>query len=192
MLLRELGDVLLASCEGVVGWVEKDSIDFKSIASNSSLSPVLASNSQTFDTESQIPRTVLISPSPPTSPASIAIPPRSASLKVDTPHEGRPISGPFELDSPISTPGLDKADETFFPDQSTKEEIVDMNMDTAESRQSVSSIASSAFGGIGGFMMGGADPKVSEATDNMENLSGEECISRRPLLQTALIICSQG
>ncbi|RXK39913.1 hypothetical protein M231_02847 [Tremella mesenterica] len=56
VLLRDLGDILLASCEGVVGWARKDGLRILSLAGSTSISP---------DHPTGL-RTVVVSPSPPT------------------------------------------------------------------------------------------------------------------------------
>jgi hypothetical protein len=69
------------------------------------------------------------------------------------------VSGPFELESPQTTPGVEKAQDSFAEQQE------------ADKRRSVLSVASSAFGEIGGFMMGDEERVVS--SDGVERLDGE-------------------
>jgi hypothetical protein len=152
ILLRELDDVVLASCEGVVGWIKKGDVDF---------------GISTGTTGLGIPDTIISSPTPPT--RTIPLPQsqdaseegegEGEGLEVDsrTP-DSRRASGPFDLGTPNHSPGLESS--TFFEDppamprqQEIKEE--DRN------RDSVGSSASSALGGIGGFMLGvGADESM--------------------------------
>ncbi|WVQ99720.1 hypothetical protein IAU59_006862 [Kwoniella sp. CBS 9459] len=131
ILLRDLGDVFLASCEGVIGWVERKHINLDSLASSSnstpssptSLKPTLVLPSA----NGAIPSAVLIAPSPPSqvSPLPAPIPnfddvgdeqelrPRRGDLKR--------ISGPFELESPQVSPSLGQEDQGFFRGQQVEQ-----------------------------------------------------------------------
>ena len=158
VLLQELPDCILASCEGVVGWVKKGEVDFQSVASSSSPS------TQTLDLPDRddVPRTILIAPSPPSATAAL---PAVAANFLEAPcseRDTRRISGPFELDSPRHSPGIEQAEFTF---KQQSEPVIDK-------RDSVASNASSeAFGGIGGLMMG--EPSAAGLNVNSpEELNG--------------------
>jgi hypothetical protein len=180
VLLRDLGSVLLASCEGVVGWVQRENVRFDSLASTSRPpSPSLPST--------DLPRTVLTAPSPPS--ASEPLP----KTRTETTTEAQPEtalttvprlskreSGPFELESPEPTPGPEQSQQGFASFQAAKAEEAKAEkakMDNAK-RDSVTSIASSALGGIGGFMMGGGGASeeghvaFGAADDSVEHLEG--------------------
>ena len=166
ILLRDLGDILLASCEGVVGWVRKGDVQFNSLASTS--------KATLTDSARQVahPRTLLTVPSPksPNTHSSLLLP------QID---EGpnallsKRISGPFELESPRSSPGIESESRQFFGQQGNRENP--MLKAEISNRASIASAASSeAFGGIGGFMM---EEETSEAEhdsflDGMEDLTG--------------------
>ena len=160
ILLRELADVDLASCEGVVGWVKKGEVEFDSVASSSS--PRASVDVPSHD---DLPRTVLIAPSPPVAAVSL---PEPGSLLLDAPEQSKRASGPFEFESPAQSPAIDHTDTTFFSLQQHRPEDDDIK------RDSITSIASSeALGGIGGFMMG--DGANVNDPDMTEELTGEYC-----------------
>lgn len=167
ILLRELGDILLASCEGVVGWVKRADVRFDSLAGASS-SP---RQSHDLIIRNDLPRTVLTEPSPPM--RSIPLPEairHGGELDAET-MDPRRISGPFELESPQLSPGVEKAGTSFFDQQ-----YVPPQADTANDnkRESMASIASSeALGGIGGFMMGGDGDDGRDSDEELEELRGE-------------------
>lgn len=158
ILLRDLGDILLASCEGVVGWVRKGDVRFEAVASTSGKS------SLDLSARDSLPRTILTAPSPPTKPTAL---PEEPDLSQAT-RDLKRVSGPFELDSPQQSPAIEREGQQFFVQQNPPEP-------EAEKRQSVTSVASSeAFGGIGGFMMG--DETTEEGHDSfgdgVEDLTG--------------------
>lgn len=190
VLLRDLGHILLASCEGVVGWVERGHVRFEGLASVSALALEKGGNGEG---EGEVPRSIIVqSPSPPRTP-HITLPTpikdhvtREAqvddilggqpnSLGVGKKEEDRRASNPFELDSPLATPSVESTRKGFQlpPTPSAtlqprdkggdvQEELVDDTRRTPTSalpddprRESMESVTSSSFGGIGGFMMGG-------------------------------------
>lgn len=159
ILLRELPEVVLASCEGVVGWVKKGMVEFDSVASSSSPRASLDMPSR-----DDLPRTVLIAPSPPASTADL---PDSGSSYLDAPDQSKRASGPFDFESPAQSPRIDQAETGFFEQQQQQQP------DQEElKRDSITSIASSeALGGIGGFMMGDSSSEIDHA-DMMEELTG--------------------
>jgi hypothetical protein len=203
ILLRDLGEVLLASCEGVVGWVERSNVKFDTLAGSSSPREATESDNDTDG----LPRTVLIAPSPPpdtSRPASTYEPTdrmrETSALLSGPPSESRRISGPFELDSPLPSPGIQDGQndkDGFFVEQDDVSgdsghglewgeiedegvEIMHQKGDSPEGlqgeRDSMFSVASSeAFGGIGGLMMGGAR---SEHADGTDELRGETRLKR--------------
>ena len=183
ILLRDLGTVLLASCEGVVGWVHRDHVSFTSLAGTSS-SPI--SSPQGF-------KTVVVAPSPPAqtqalpddSPLDDVDPERNGALGLDTDDvkERSPYraSGPFDLETPQYSPALEEVSQDPFSKekQADEKESVENRRsgDSARSgewnvRQSTYSTASSdALGGIGGFMMGSGRDSVG--AESLEELKGE-------------------
>ncbi|KIR69955.1 rab GTPase activator [Cryptococcus deuterogattii CA1014] len=104
IILRDLGNVLIASCEGVVGWVRRENLRFVTLASGSAnVSPILDKPQ-----EDSLPITVLTAPSPPptTSPHAIKSERDDA---LDTPFiEFKRSSDPFDLESesPQVSPAL--------------------------------------------------------------------------------------
>ncbi|WVR06760.1 hypothetical protein IAU60_003795 [Kwoniella sp. DSM 27419] len=170
ILLRELDDVLLASCEGIVGWVETRNVKFDSLAGTSSPPHAGATG---------LPKTILTAPSPPM--RGTTLPGHDASHQPEgeiSKTDLRRISGPFELESPQPSPHLGKENEGFF---SRKEELP-RNSGGSQQTSSVaraadgpirdsvvSTTSSDAFGGIGGFMMGGAEDNDSEHSHEEEN-----------------------
>lgn len=122
IILRDLGDVLIASCEGVVGWVRRENLRFVTLASGSAnVSPVLDKPQG-----ESLPITVLTAPSPPppTSPPQGIKPEQNDAL--DTPLiEFKRNSDPFELESEspqispalsLSSPGSSSPrSDSFFP-----------------------------------------------------------------------------
>lgn len=179
VLLRDLGSVLLASCEGVVGWVQRENVRFDSLASTSRpASPSLPST--------DLPQTVLTAPSPPA--ASEPLPgtrtentttPKPQAILTTAPRLSKRESGPFELETPEPTPGIEQSRQRFASFQAAKAEeakVEKAKTDNAK-RDSVTSIASSALGGIGGFMMGGEASEEGHvafgaADDSIEHLEG--------------------
>jgi hypothetical protein len=192
VLLRELEDqnVVIAACEGVVGWIKKGHVDFG-----------LSTGSGTSTREGEgerrlgVPDTIISSPTPPT--RTIALPPISADtedgdggLEVDHPTpDSRRASGPFDLGTPNHSPGLEET--KFFENEvapplpvstSTSSVSVPSEPEVAGgegNRASVLSTASSdALGGIGGFMMGssadgdGEESIISHGQDEREELKG--------------------
>lgn len=148
ILLRELEDVVLASCEGVVGWIKKGDVDFGISPPSTGLS---------------IPDTIVSSPTPPTRTVPLPQPQdasEEAGLEVDHPTpDSRRASGPFDLGTPNHSPGLESS--TFFDDPPAMPE----RSEEERNRDSVRSSASSdALGGIGGFMMG-----VGDADESMQS-----------------------
>ncbi|WVQ79628.1 hypothetical protein IAT38_001728 [Cryptococcus sp. DSM 104549] len=156
ILLRDLGEVLLASCEGVVGWVRRGDVKFEGVASSSvggvgrgtPVGDEVQGGEETGDDSGEegveegesgvwemvdpVPRTVLTAPSPPPS----ASPPHSyptispdwrlsdvdsntdtdaVGLEEPQLHDaGKRISGPFELDSPFTSPALGNVEKEGF------------------------------------------------------------------------------
>ncbi|WVO15266.1 hypothetical protein L204_102922 [Cryptococcus depauperatus] len=121
IILKDLGDVLMASCEHVVGWVKRENLVQLTIAGTSSESK--SSSPQIWDgnTERNIIKTTLTAPSPPPSGKTLQSAHHSiiqSPLQHPSAHStfqgsqsgSKRISGPFELDSGIepshSGPGL--------------------------------------------------------------------------------------
>ena len=151
ILLREAGDILLAACEGVVGWAKREDIRFDKLAGTS------RKPSLDIPGRDDLPRTVLIAPSPPQHAATLPDEHMHIPLSAT-----KRISGPFELDSPLQSPRLDTDNQQFFV----------QNVPVG-SRDSMVSIASSeALGGIGGFMMG--DDISEEGHDSFRRGGTEE------------------
>ena len=161
ILLRDLGQVLIASCEGVVGWVRRDGVKFESLASSSSHPPTR----EPFN--GKLPRTVLTAPSPPT--RSIPLPdvpaPTLSAGELDPgARRSKRISGPFELESPMSSPMVEREAPFFGGERRETEE---------GKRESMVSFASSeGFGGIGGFMMAHSESERDSLADEVEELRG--------------------
>jgi hypothetical protein len=149
ILLRELPDCVLASCEGVVGWVKLGEVEFDHVA---------GSSASVTDHTNNLPRTILTEPSPP--PTTAMLPTTSPD-----PIAGR-VSGPFELESPQPSPSIDQTE--FQLGQAPR--ALSGKSSAEENRESIASIASSeVLGGIGGFMMDPAmdvgdryDPETEE------------------------------
>jgi hypothetical protein len=158
ILLREEEEVVIAACEGVVGWIKKGDVNFN-------LSPhVMKENGG-------IPNTIIQSPTPPTH--NIPLPAQDVYAGVDEDEDGglevdaptpdsRRASGPFDLGTPNHSPGIERENTEFF-DQvpplptSTTDVQVEVGRDEETQRrirESYRSSASSGLGGIGGFMMG--------------------------------------
>ncbi|WWC62211.1 uncharacterized protein I303_104806 [Kwoniella dejecticola CBS 10117] len=158
ILLRDLGDVLLASCEGIIGWVERKNVRFSSLASGST-SP--SPSSTPIQKPAALPATILTAPSPPRPTSSHA---HRHSYQYEEDEEGtqlgqtkgdlKRISGPFELDSPQPSPSLveTQGEKGYFETQRVTQD----EGQNGHHRDSInSSTSSEAFRGIGGFMMGG-------------------------------------
>ena len=156
ILLRDLGDVLLASCEGVVGWVRKGDVRFDA------LDKTMRNASLELYTENRVPRTVLIAPSPPlhthTLPDGLTTMSRTMNVKR--------VSEPFELESSKRSYTVETEGQQYFVRQEQHERA---------KRESIASIASSdALGGIGGFMIG--DETSEEGRDSPDHsMRGAEC-----------------
>ncbi|WWD16988.1 hypothetical protein CI109_101424 [Kwoniella shandongensis] len=220
ILLRDLGEVLLASCEGIVGWVKRDEVKFDSLASASTStspsqgpSPVRRRKSSSVDDDSfPPPRTILTAPSPPPT-AQKYIPSLTLESPVSPPQRGetgtleptqktqrelKRVSGPFELESPHPSPGLNHPqeyeDEPFFPTPTRNQVVDEQEKETSATavgfggvRESMVSQASSdGLGGIGGFMMGGPESEDGDATkdseDRLEELNDEQSPSTPTLI----------
>nr|XP_019003008.1 uncharacterized protein I203_04045 [Kwoniella mangroviensis CBS 8507]OCF66469.1 hypothetical protein I203_04045 [Kwoniella mangroviensis CBS 8507] len=170
ILLRDLGKVLLASCEGVIGWVERENVEFDSLAGSSTPPGNIR----------ELPKTILTVPSPPRPSSAQPTKPiyytradedeeegegideLQSHLATRSRREVKRISEPFELDSPQPSPALsqDNRQQGFFDQQQQPQQI-------GERSSIVSNNSSEAFGGIGGFMMGG-----NESEDDHENGNG--------------------
>jgi hypothetical protein len=163
ILLRELDDVDLASCEGVVGWVKKGEVEFDNVASSSS--PKVSVESPSRD---NLPRTVLTAPSPPAAAVDL---PSAGNVHLGAPEQAKRASGPFEFGTPSQSPAIDHVDTPFFASSSEQYPHND-----EYKRESITSIASSeALGGIGGFMMGDGANDNDNDQDKMEELTGGCC-----------------
>ncbi|WWD03223.1 hypothetical protein V865_001274 [Kwoniella europaea PYCC6329] len=165
ILLRDLGEVLLASCEGVIGWVERENVKFDSLA-GSSTPP---------NGVKDLPKTILTVPSPPrpscTKHSSYqydeeeeeaeGVEELQSHLVTRSRRELKRISEPFELDSPQPSPALsqDNRQQGFFDQQQQPQQI-------GERSSIVSNNSSEAFGGIGGFMMGGNESEDDHGNGN--------------------------
>ncbi|OCF31932.1 hypothetical protein I316_06314 [Kwoniella heveanensis BCC8398] len=125
ILLRDLGDVFLASCEGIIGWVERKNVKFDSLASSSSSSSNPPSPTRSKpklvlpSSNGALPSAVVIAPSPPSETSPLPSPLPDYNGEGDG-HELRPrrgdlkrISGPFELESPQASPSLGQEDQGF-------------------------------------------------------------------------------
>ena len=151
ILLREEEEVVIAACEGVVGWIKKGDVNF-----NLS-SPVTKENGG-------IPNTIIQSPTPPTH--NIPLPAQDVyagvdeddgGLEVDAPTpDSRRASGPFDLGTPNHSPGIERENTEFFDQVPPLPSATDVGRDEEQRRirESYRSSASSGLGGIGGFMMG--------------------------------------
>jgi hypothetical protein len=157
ILLRELDDVVLASCEGVVGWIKKGDVDFG-----------ISTGTKGLD----IPDTIISSPTPPTRTIPLPQPQdtleegEGEGLEVDqrTP-DSRRASGPFDLGTPNHSPGLESS--TFFDDPPAMPRQQEIKEEEERNRDSVGSSASSALGGIGGFMLGVGGDESMQSTKGM-------------------------
>ena len=121
VLLRELPEVDLAACEGVVGWVKKGLIEFaklpprrsSSLAGSSQANEATPKSSLDVPRDDDLPRTILTaaSPSPPSDDRMLPldVPPNH----LDAPRELKRVSGPFELDSPQQSPNLEHFNDRF-------------------------------------------------------------------------------
>lgn len=157
VLLRDLGTVFLASCEGVVGWARRADVRLDSLAGTSS-PPRRAS---VVSLAVPLPQTTFTAPSPPVRTGRLPsledepyVPtPMSDSLE-PTRTDLKRVSGPFELDSPASTPGLETDKQTFFAQQRTSREVEEKQSGEPNRGSMLSTTSSDALGGIGGFMIG--------------------------------------
>ncbi|KIR98685.1 rab GTPase activator [Cryptococcus deuterogattii 2001/935-1] len=170
IILRDLGNVLIASCEGVVGWVRRENLRFVTLASGSAnVSPILDKPQ-----EDSLPITVLTAPSPPptTSPHAIKSERDDA---LDTPFiEFKRSSDPFDLESesPQVSPALSlspsgsncqRLDGYFPPPRPPKSRFRQSpspsvsgkrgDGDSEDRARKNSGTGSEAMGGIGRFMM---------------------------------------
>lgn len=205
VLLRDVGGgVSLASCEGVVGWIKKDGLDFQPSPGQQASGLV-------------VPDTIVSSPTPPSKTVDL---PRvdlahderleeqdqdeqeglldataanaNGSVGSSPSEDMRRSSGPFDLGTPQYSPDIPHLErDEFFDPQASQHPRELLYQDTPEREQeygnrnsgagirnSVLSTASSeALGGIGGFMMG-MGGGVSELADTsiVEELAGE-CFS---------------
>ena len=176
ILLRELEEVVLASCEGVVGWVQKGLVEFDRVSSSSTSSHTSSHHSTpktSLDSgKRDLPRTILTAPSPPPRRPSLpgeslrrsslsneyarrpSLPGVNGEVKsaLSAPRESKRISSPFEFESPQQSPSLEQSEKRF----SMKQTIPAIVEEDDDKRGSILSVASSEmWGGIGGFMMGG-------------------------------------
>lgn len=189
ILLRDLGSILIASCEGVVGWVDKSHVKFEHLASTSSPTSKVSQTGSTSSSRSgstsitphpDLPRTVVHSPSPPPIHSNLPIQQDHSShetkkLSAEARSDiDKRVSGPFELDSPLGTPGVEETERGFeVPRARVEEDEQEVgNGYRPESMFSEASANSSAFGGIAGFMMGSDSPPGSEHGDGLR--LGEE------------------
>ena len=159
ILLREEEEVVIAACEGVVGWIKKGDVNFNL-------------SSHVTKENGGIPNTIIQSPTPPTHTIPLPVQDvyagvdedeEEGGLEVDAPTpDSRRASGPFDLGTPNHSPGIERENTEFF-DQvpplpaSTTATDVDVGRDEETQRrirESYRSSASSGLGGIGGFMMG--------------------------------------
>ena len=188
ILLRDSDDVVIAACEGVVGWIKKGDVDF---------------HTQTIINESkkgEIPDTIISSPTPPSRTTPLPLMSdhhdieggdEEGGLEVDHPTpDSRRASGPFDLGTPNHSPGLDKdSNAGFFVDNQpplpavsgSNEEMlstepeVEMARDEETQRrirESYRSSASSGLGGIGGFMLGNTSGVGDESMTVNTSVSG--------------------
>ncbi|KAI9639156.1 putative rab GTPase activator [Dioszegia hungarica] len=194
VLLRDLGPILIASCEGVVGWVKKDHVRFDRLASSSSPTPssptsAPISRSESVTPHADLPRTVVHSPSPPMSTKNLPLPidhdeqGRKLSLLAESMDEkDKRASNPFELDSPLGTPGVDSAEKRFEvpPTSAPAEEKRAMGAAEDEEeewkRESMTSVDSSNFGGIGGVKI--TTPSSPPSTDDLSPTSATSASSQ--------------
>ncbi|ODN97903.1 hypothetical protein I350_07538 [Cryptococcus amylolentus CBS 6273] len=173
VLLRDLGEVLLASCEGVIGWARRGDLAEVKLASGSApTSPSLP-----VPASAEVPpTTTLTAPSPPPAHVEQFQQPLQATIaglglglegpaRDDTVRRDSGTSGPFELetDSPQPSPDLYSS---FAKEE--KGEAFDLPPRPPKSRLRLGSVAGSSeassggYEGIGGFMMsarnGGTSP----------------------------------
>jgi len=193
ILLREEEEVVIAACEGVVGWIKKGDVQFDTHQSQGKGIEMEKEMGQ------GIPNTIISSPTPPL--RNTPLPPvedvytgvtedddeEERGLEVDHPTpDSRRASGPFDLGTPNHSPGLDKDDTEFFsgqdvpplPTSENQESLRDLEVGRDEElqrrvRESYRSSASSGLGGIGGFMMGngGGDDSIRLNTTELKGPS---------------------
>ena len=121
ILLRELPEVDLAACEGVVGWVKKGQVEFakipprrsSSIGASSLAHDVTPKTSVDLPRDDSLPRTVLTAPSPSPPSHERMLPLDFPPDHLDAPRELKRVSGPFELESPQQSPNLEQANDRF-------------------------------------------------------------------------------
>jgi hypothetical protein len=204
-LLREEKeeDVVIAACEGVVGWIKKGDVDF-------GISTPTKSRDKEEENGKGIPDTIISSPTPPT--RNVPLPSSheedaeeeegDGGLEVDAPTpDSRRASGPFDLGTPNHSPGLDKDDDMeFFNDKNNDNDqpplpaAEEMGRDEETQRrirESYRSSASSGLGGIGGFMLGNGggigDDSMRLETSGLKgnfsfSLSGQERVECKVLI----------
>ena len=71
VLLRDMGPIALASCEGVVGWINKDSIDFGPNLVTTTTDSKESSTSRVTPGGLVVPDTIVSSPTPPSKTVSL-------------------------------------------------------------------------------------------------------------------------
>lgn len=172
VLLRDLGEIVLASCEGVVGWIKAGDVKFSTVAGASSI---------------KVPDTIVSSPTPPT--RTVELPDVDNTPQAYTHSEGglgsatwsqssggtpdaRRAIGPFDLGTPQYSPEIPLVDSGYFEAQQQDGHTSGTEEGQGRVRSSVLSTASSeALGGIGGFMMGVGDESMDAS--GVEELAGE-------------------
>ncbi|ORX35590.1 rab-GTPase-TBC domain-domain-containing protein [Kockovaella imperatae] len=189
VLLRELDEVDLASCEGVVGWVKKGLVAFERTSAAAAGAAVSVSASSPGETtpksslevslREDLPRTILIAPSPSPPRASRLLPSDQPDhLDPSPPQDLKRVSGPFELESPQQSPNIDHdrfsiqqaaatLAEASQPMETLAQSRPESQIEIEVNRESVFSVASSEmYGGIGGFMMGTGGSEDSHETND--------------------------
>lgn len=202
ILLREEEEVVIAACEGVVGWIKRGDVDFKSFPSGS-IADEITRGQEHGGTKLEVPNTIISSPTPPTK--TVELPPLAdadgvevevdeGGLEVDhRSPDSRRASGPFDLGTPNHSPGLDQG-EVFFEkvdkDVPPLPQVVKGEGEAEANRASVLSTASSdALGGIGGFMMGSSgDGESFISRDGDGDGDGQEDGDTREDLKGASIL----
>lgn len=198
VVLRDLGDELLAFCEGEVGWVKRENISFDNLASSSSppsspkSSTCLATPSDLSATSGLVPQSLLLEEHdfahgttlplvPKTKPPSAGDASESPKLDSSTDH---PIPPPAPLLDQAEAPTLptpNASSQEQAPPHSDAQNSVDHHTRTASD---ASSATGSSVSYIGPLVIGGFGPRLQHAQDDSDSI-GE--FTRGRVLETVML-----
>ncbi|WOO81227.1 Carabin [Vanrija pseudolonga] len=187
VVLRDLGDELLAFCEGEVGWVKRENISFDNLASTSSApsspksSTCLATPSDLSATSGLVPQSLLLEDHDFAHGTTLPLVPKAKPPTAGDASESPKLDSSTDHPIPPPAPLLDQAAAPTLPtpNASSQEQAPPSSdaQNSSDHHSRTASDASSATGSsvsyIGPLVIGGLGPRLQHAQDDSDNIDDD-------------------